>query len=90
MGLICNYYTAILLIVFAVSGFFYSIKAVIGETVLKPTGFFFGGFFVHSDIYKSLLEIAVTLINLFGNRTTGICQIQKIVFYGYKAALFQK
>lgn len=81
MGLICNYYTAILLIVFAVSGFFYSIKAVIGETVLKPTGFFF----VYNNIYKPLLEIAVPLINLFGNRTAGICQIERIVFYGYNS-----
>ena len=64
----------------AVSGFFYFIEAVIGQTVFKSAGFFFSGFFVYTDIYKPLLEIAVPLINFFGNRAAGICQIEMIVF----------
>ena len=74
----------------AVSGFFYFIEAVVGQTVFKPTGLFFSGFFVYADIYKPLLEIAVPLINLLGNRAAGICQIEMFVFYGDKSALFQK
>lgn len=73
-----------------VSGLFYFIEAVIGQTVLKPAGFFFGSFFFHAGVNKPLLEIAVPFINLFGNRTAGICQIQMIIAYRNKAALFQK
>ena len=58
--------------------------------MLKPAGFLFGGFFFHAGVNKPLLEIAVPFINLFGNRTAGICQIQMIAVYRDKAALFSE
>ena len=74
----------------AVGGIFDFVKAVVRKTVFKQACLFFGGLFIHTDIDKSLLEIAVTFINLFGNRTTGVGQMQQIVFCRDKAAAFQK
>lgn len=78
-----------LLIVPAISNFLSFIEAVIRETVLKKAGFLFGSFLVRADIDKPLLEATVAFINLLGNRTAGICQMQKIVFYEDESTAFQ-
>lgn len=58
--------------------------------MFKEASFFFGCFFVHTYIDKSMLEETMPFMYFFNHSTVGICQIQKIIFYGDKSAPFQE
>ena len=78
------------LILFFVGGFFYFIKAVVGECVLEQASFFFGSFFIHSRVKERMLEEAVPLVDLFSHLASRFGQIEVVVLNSEKAALLQE
>lgn len=58
--------------------------------MIQQEGFSLGGLFVHAGVKEPVFEKAVPLVDLFGNLTSRIGQIQEIVLCPEESALFQQ
>lgn len=58
--------------------------------MLQQAGFSLGSLFIHAGVKKPVFEKTVPLVDLFGNLTSRIGQIQEIVLCPEKSAFFQQ